>query len=85
MSRLTLVEAIEFIEDVCDCPLDLANGQTVEAFLFERPPDRVRSDLESFVAGLDREIDMGSVQINEDRHESGLQCSHIIIKTEAQA
>jgi len=82
MRPLTLSEATEFLEEVMDCPLDLI-GSTVEAFILNESVDQVRADLDSYLAGIDDQIDPDSVEITPDRIDGfDMPAAKIVMRTE---
>lgn len=82
MTRLTRAEATEFLEQVLECQIDDASGQTVEAFAFDVSAYDAEVALQSFLCTVSRHIDEDSITIGVDSLDvPGGQCCHIVIKT----
>lgn len=82
--RMTTDEAIEFIEAVMDCPIDLHAADRIEAFVLDQTVEEVGAAFEAFTADRGLDIDEDSIEFRADRIDiCDDPCCLIIIKTEA--
>lgn len=81
--RLTNTEAIGLIETVFEQGVDGICTGLIDATICDMDVDRARSDVASFLAGIESEIDADSIEIRPDHSdETDMPMVSIIIKTE---
>lgn len=83
MTRLPHSVAVEFIEEIMDCPIDIDNGSRIEAFILDKSVLEVSEAFDAFTAERGLEVDEDSVIFTADKIDiSDDDCTMIIIKTE---
>lgn len=83
--KLTRAEATEFLEATLEVSLDTIESGCVEAWAIDLSVDQVRADLDSFLAGIDRQIDPASISITPDMIDETIPATHIFISTSSHA
>jgi hypothetical protein len=83
MTRLSHSLAVEFIESVLECPLDLNTNGRIEAFVLDKTVLEVSAEFEAFTAERGLQVDEDSVEFRADRIDiCDDPCCQIIIKTD---
>lgn len=84
MTRLPHALALEFIESVMDCPVDLDTSARIEAFILDKSVLEVSEAFDAFTAERGLKVDEDSVIFKPDKMDfADDDCTVIIIKTEA--
>lgn len=83
MTRLSHSLAVEFIEQVMDCPLDLNTSGRIEAFILDKSVLEVSEAFDAFTSERGLEVDEDSVIFKADIIDiSDDDCTMITILTE---